>query len=154
MTSFGVQVMDLPPTLEAYPEHDHSESGQEEDFVTLRGSGEIELDGERVPLDPETMVRVGPGVRRKLWPGPEGMRVLALGGTPGAVYEIPPVTVLGPVEGDQGMAEDLPRGLPRDRAEVARSQELAHRGEGGLLRDLHQVRLAGIHVAHGDLHLW
>ena len=95
VTSFGIQVMDLPPNLEAYPEHDHSESGQEEVFVTLRGSGEIELDGERVPLDPETMVRVGPGVRRKLWPGPEGMRVLALGGTPGAVYEIPPVTELG-----------------------------------------------------------
>jgi hypothetical protein len=95
ITSFGIQVLDLPPNLEVYPEHDHSESGQEEVFVTLRGSGEIELDGERVPLDPETMVRVGPGVRRKLWPGPDGMRVLALGGTPGAVYEIPPVTELG-----------------------------------------------------------
>jgi mannose-6-phosphate isomerase-like protein (cupin superfamily) len=95
VTSFGLQVLDLPPKLEAYPEHDHSESGQEEVFVTLRGSGEIELDGERVPLDPETMVRVGPGVRRKLWPGTDGMRVLALGATPGAVYESPPITELG-----------------------------------------------------------
>jgi hypothetical protein len=95
VTSFGLQVLDLPPNLEAYPEHDHAESGQEEVFVTLRGSGEIELDGERVPLDPETMVRVGPAVRRKLWPGPDGMRVLALGAIPGAVYESPPITELG-----------------------------------------------------------
>ena len=95
VTSFGIQVLDLPPNLEAYPEHDHSESAQEEVFVTLAGSGEIELDGERVQLDPETMIRVGPNVRRKLWPGPDGMRVLALGATPGAVYEIPPVTELG-----------------------------------------------------------
>ena len=95
VTSFGLQVLDMPPNLEAYPEHDHSGSGQEEVFVTLSGSGEIELDGERVPLDPETMVRVGPDVRRKLWPGPDGMRVLALGAIPGAVYEIPPITELG-----------------------------------------------------------
>ena len=26
VTSFGLQVMDLPPNLEAYPEHDHAES--------------------------------------------------------------------------------------------------------------------------------
>jgi mannose-6-phosphate isomerase-like protein (cupin superfamily) len=95
VTSFGLQVMDLPPNLEAYPEHDHAESGQEEVFVTLSGSGEIELDGERVPLDPETMIRVGPGVRRKIWPGGDGMRVLALGGLPGAAYELVPVTELG-----------------------------------------------------------
>jgi hypothetical protein len=41
------------------------------------------------------MVRVGPAVRRKLWPGPDGMRVLALGAIPGAVYESPPITELG-----------------------------------------------------------
>jgi mannose-6-phosphate isomerase-like protein (cupin superfamily) len=85
--SFGMQVIDMPPNLEAYPEHDHAESGQEEVFVALRGSGEIEVDGERVPIDPETFVRVGPSARRKIWPGPEGMRVLALGGVPGQPYE-------------------------------------------------------------------
>jgi mannose-6-phosphate isomerase-like protein (cupin superfamily) len=95
VTSFGMQVLELPPNLTAYPEHDHAESGQEEVFVTLRGSGEIELDGERVPLDADTFVRVGPAVRRKIWPGDDGIRVLALAGVPGKPYELVPVTELG-----------------------------------------------------------
>src|SRR3954447_12254519 len=93
--SFGMQVIDMPPNLEAYPEHDHAESGQEEVFVVMRGGGEIEVDGERVPIDAETIVRVGPAARRKIWPGPEGIRVLALGGMPGQAYEPPDVTKLG-----------------------------------------------------------
>ena len=77
------------------PEHDHADSGQEEVFVVLRGDGEIEIDGERHTLDADTMVRVGPQPKRKIWPGTSGMRVLALGGCPGAVYDPPEVTKLG-----------------------------------------------------------
>jgi mannose-6-phosphate isomerase-like protein (cupin superfamily) len=95
ISSFGMQVIDMPPNLTGYPEHDHAESGQEEVFVVLRGGGENEVDGERVAIDPETLVRVGPGARRKLLPGDQGMRVLAIGGVPGAVYEPPDVTKLG-----------------------------------------------------------
>jgi hypothetical protein len=93
--SFGMQVIDLPPNAEQYPEHDHAESGQEEVFVVLRGSGEIEIAGERHTIDPDTMTRVGPEPRRKIWPGADGMRVLALGGCPGEVYKAPDVTKLG-----------------------------------------------------------
>ncbi len=93
--SFGMQVIDLPPNAEQYPEHDHADSVQEEVFVVLRGSGEIEVDGERLALDPDTMIRVGPQPKRKIWPGEKGMRVLALGGCPGAQYEAPAVTKLG-----------------------------------------------------------
>jgi mannose-6-phosphate isomerase-like protein (cupin superfamily) len=93
--SFGMQVIDMPPNATQYPEHDHTKDGQEEVFIVLRGSGEIEIDGERHPLDPESMVRVGPAVRRKVWPGGEGMRLLALGGCPGRPYEAPDVTKLG-----------------------------------------------------------
>lgn len=93
--SFGMQVIDLPANAEQYPEHDHSESGQEEVFVVLRGSGEMEIDGERHAMDPDTMIRVGPEPKRKIWPGGEGMRVLALGGCPGHVYKAPEITKLG-----------------------------------------------------------
>jgi Cupin domain len=93
--SFGMQVIDLPPNAYQYPEHDHSESGQEEVFVVLRGSGEMEIDGERHAMDPDTMIRVGPEPKRKIWPGEKGMRVLALGGCPGQVYSAPDVTKLG-----------------------------------------------------------
>ncbi len=93
--SFGMQVIDMPAGATQYPEHDHARDGQEEVFVVLRGAGEIEIDGERRAIDPATIVRVGPAPRRKLWPGPEGMRVLALGGVPGRPYEAPDVTKLG-----------------------------------------------------------
>jgi mannose-6-phosphate isomerase-like protein (cupin superfamily) len=93
--AFGIQVIDLPPNLEAYPEHDHADSGQEEVFVVMRGGGDIEVDGERVPIDPSTIIRVDPSATRKLLPGDEGMRVLALGGVPGKAYEAPDVTKLG-----------------------------------------------------------
>ncbi len=87
--SFGMAVEDLPPGWDGYPEHDHESDGQEEVYVVLRGGGEIVIDGERVALDPETIVRVGPGAKRKLVPGSDGMRVLALGGAPGEAYEAP-----------------------------------------------------------------
>ncbi len=93
--SFGMQVIDLPPNAHQYPEHNHADSGQEEVFVVLRGAGEIEIDGQRHPMDPETMVRVGPEPKRKIWPGGDGMRVLALGGCPGHAYSAPEVTKLG-----------------------------------------------------------
>src|SRR6476661_5996846 len=76
ISSFGLQILDLPANLDAYPEHDHAEDGQEEVYFVLRGGGEIEIEGERIALDPEVAVSVKSGVRRKFWPGPEGMRVI------------------------------------------------------------------------------
>jgi mannose-6-phosphate isomerase-like protein (cupin superfamily) len=93
--AFGLAVMDLPPNLEQYPEHDHSEDGQEEVYVTLAGRGEIEIDGERHPLEPETIVMVGPGVKRKVRTGDEPLRLLAIGGVPGKPYAAPDITQLG-----------------------------------------------------------
>jgi len=93
--SFGMQIFDMPAGADQYPEHDHSHDGQEEVYVVLRGSGEVELDGERVPVDTERIIRVGSATKRKLWPGPDGMRVLALGGVPGKAYERPEPFKLG-----------------------------------------------------------
>ena len=95
VSSFGIQVIDMPPNVDAYPEHDHSQDGQEEVYVAMSGGGEIEIDGERHPLDPETMVRVSAGTKRKLYPGDEGMRVLVIGGVPGEAYAIRDFTELG-----------------------------------------------------------
>jgi mannose-6-phosphate isomerase-like protein (cupin superfamily) len=89
VASFGMQVEEFPPNFDQYPEHSHSEDGQEEVYLVLRGSAEIEIEGERISLDPETIVRVGPGVSRRIFSGPQGVRILALGGVPGAAYEPP-----------------------------------------------------------------
>src|ERR1700694_45898 len=95
VSSFGMQIEEFPPNFDQYPEHSHSEDGQEEVYVVLRGTAEIEIEGDRIPLDPETIVRVGPGISRRILPGPQGARILALGGVPGAAYEPPEFTKLG-----------------------------------------------------------
>jgi mannose-6-phosphate isomerase-like protein (cupin superfamily) len=99
VTSFGMQVIQLPPNYSDYPLHDHAESGQEEVFLALTGSGWIEIDDERVELEPDMLVRVGPQPKRKIFAGPQGLRVLALGAAPGAVYEINPITELAGASG-------------------------------------------------------
>jgi hypothetical protein len=93
--SFGVQIIDLPANYENYPEHDHSEDGQEEVYLALRGGGEIEIEGERHPLDQDHVARVGSGVKRKVWPGTDGVRLLIIGGVPGGTYEAPQISQLG-----------------------------------------------------------
>ena len=93
--SFGMQIIDLPPNFENYPEHDHAGDGQEEVFVAMRGGAEIEIAGERFPLDGDHVARVSAGTMRKVWPGPDGIRLLVLGGVPGKVYEAPDVSKLG-----------------------------------------------------------
>jgi hypothetical protein len=96
VTAFGFQVIQLPPDYSDYPEHDHADSGQEEVFVVLNGSGWMDVEGERVELDGETLVRVGSATKRKAYAGPEGLRMLVIGGAPGAAYEINPMTELTP----------------------------------------------------------
>jgi uncharacterized cupin superfamily protein len=93
--SFGMAIIDLPPNFESYPEHDHSGDGQEEVFLALRGDGEIEIDGERFPLDSDHVARVSAGTTRKVWPGADGLRLLAIGGIPGSLYEPPANSKLG-----------------------------------------------------------
>jgi mannose-6-phosphate isomerase-like protein (cupin superfamily) len=96
LTGFGVQVIDLPPNFERYPFHDHTDDGQEELFVALRGDGVVELEsGERFPVSAHEPVRVGPNERRRVLSGGEGIRLLVVGGTPGAAYAIPEFSRLG-----------------------------------------------------------
>jgi len=93
--SFGMQIIDMPPNFENYPEHDHEQDGQEEVYVTLSGSGELDIAGERFPLDSDHVARVGPGVMRKVLPGDSGIRILVMGGKAGEVYEAPVNSKLG-----------------------------------------------------------
>jgi mannose-6-phosphate isomerase-like protein (cupin superfamily) len=93
--SFGMQIIDLPPNYENYPEHDHEQDGQEEVYLTLSGGGELDIAGERFPLDSDHVARIGPGVMRKVYPGADGIRILVIGGKVGASYDAPDITKLG-----------------------------------------------------------
>jgi hypothetical protein len=90
VTAFGCQVMDLPADYTT-KSHDESDSGQEEVYFALGGSGAVLIDDEdrSLTLDPDHVVRVSAGTGRTLTSGSEGMRVLIVGGTPGKAYEPP-----------------------------------------------------------------
>jgi|SRR5450759_718724 mannose-6-phosphate isomerase-like protein (cupin superfamily) len=93
--AFGFQVIQMPPNYGDYPEHDHAETEQEEVYLAIGGSGSIDIDGEKVDLDKDTFVRVGAAAKRKVYAGPEGLRILVIGGSPGKAYEAPAMTELG-----------------------------------------------------------
>ena len=95
LTSFGVQVIELPPSYTHYPQHDHTHDEQEEMYVVLEGRATLQVGGEEHVLEPEVFVRIGPGEKRKFVTGDEGVRILAIGGMPGRVYEPPEFTEEG-----------------------------------------------------------
>jgi len=101
VSGFGMSIIDLAPGASDYPEHDHSpegiggqmfakrpeQLGQEEVYVALKGSGTLVTDDGELPLDADHVARVGPGTKRKVMPGPDGIRLLVVGATPGRAYE-------------------------------------------------------------------
>jgi mannose-6-phosphate isomerase-like protein (cupin superfamily) len=87
--AFGLQVLDFPGGFADYPEHDHSEDRQEEVYVVLAGSADVEIEGERLAAGVGSVLRVDPDAKRKLVPGADGVRVLAIGCAVGGVYERP-----------------------------------------------------------------
>jgi hypothetical protein len=100
VTSWGMQIFDLPPGFDRYPNHHHGEGGdgdpgQEEVYIPLAGSATLVLDGERHELEPGVWARVGIEQLRQLVPGPKGFRYIALGGMPGRTFEPPAWTELG-----------------------------------------------------------
>jgi mannose-6-phosphate isomerase-like protein (cupin superfamily) len=88
VTGWGMQVFTLPPKWDGYPMHNHDgeafDPNQEEVYIPLQGSATLQADGDEYELQPGVMARVGPAQLRKIVPGPEGIRFVALGGAPGA----------------------------------------------------------------------
>jgi len=87
VTAWGMSVLDIDAGCMGYPEHDHERDQQEEVYVVLRGDGTMDASGEKIALRTGMLVRVGPSQKRKILPGPQGIRVLAIGATPGKAYE-------------------------------------------------------------------
>jgi uncharacterized cupin superfamily protein len=91
LSAFGVNVLDIGPN---YVTSDHTESGsgQEELYLVLRGAATLLIgeagEEERIELVPEVVARVAPEARRLFHTGPEGARLLIVGGAPGKAYEV------------------------------------------------------------------
>ena len=88
MSSFGAQILQMPPNADGYPVHDHGEDGQEECYVVLEGDVELTAGDETHTLEPGVYARIGSGQDRKLVPGDNGVKLLVIGGVPGKAYEI------------------------------------------------------------------
>lgn len=87
--SFGMQVFDFPAGFSDYPEHDHAEDGQEEVYVVVAGQADFIIEGDRVTISPGQMLKVEASSKRTMYPGDDGVRILAIGCTPERAYERP-----------------------------------------------------------------
>jgi hypothetical protein len=100
VTAWGMQLFVLPPGWDGYPDHVHDatveDANQEEVYIPLEGSAELWAGAECFELRPGVMVRVGPEQRRRIVPGADGIRFIALGGVPGAFNPSPWTEVGGP----------------------------------------------------------
>ena len=108
VTSFGMNIVNLPPSSgDLYPEHSHRHNRQEEVYYALEGSADLVLPDGVVPLDPGgAMVRVAPETRRAVRSGPDGVRLLVVGGVPGEAYVPQPNSELGASETLDTLAPD------------------------------------------------
>jgi quercetin dioxygenase-like cupin family protein len=75
----GVTLVRYAPGLVATDGHHHKE--QEEAYVVIGGSGRVKLDDETIELRQFDVVRVAPHVVRGFDAGPEGLELLAIGGS-------------------------------------------------------------------------
>ncbi len=98
-------------------EHDESEDESDEElYLVHRGRATFELDGERVDAPAGTFVFARPGVKRTAFAEEAGTTIVALGGSPGRVYEPSGFEVwspLGPLyqAGEYAQAADLGQAL-------------------------------------------
>jgi mannose-6-phosphate isomerase-like protein (cupin superfamily) len=98
VTGWGMQVLTLPPNWDGYPLHNHDakafDPNQEEVYIPLEGDARLLVDGHEYELRPGVMARLGPAQLRRILPGEDGIRLVALGGRPGA-FKPPSWTELG-----------------------------------------------------------
>lgn len=101
VSGWGMQIMTFPPNWDGYPNHKHDataqDPNQEEVYIPLEGSGLLYADDDVVELRPGMMVRVAPEQLRRIVPGEQGIRFVALGGTPGAFAPSPWTELGGPL---------------------------------------------------------
>src|SRR3982750_515255 len=100
VTAFGLSIVDIPPHSVHYPEHNHP-SGQEEVLIPISGFGRLMMDESSevfVDLEPGMMVRIGAKPKRPPRVGKEGLRPVAMGGTPGEPFKPLAYTEIGALD--------------------------------------------------------
>ncbi len=85
-TAFGLNELRMPPGYEGL-EHDESETGHEEVYFVVSGSGTATIDGEAVTIAAGDYLLVGADSTRKIVAGPDGLRFIVVAGKPQPAYD-------------------------------------------------------------------
>ncbi len=88
IAAFGVNAVTKDEGNVLIPEHDETESGQQELYFVHRGEALATLDGEQVRVPAGSVVACEPEARRKFEAAASPTTLLVVGGTPGKAYEI------------------------------------------------------------------
>jgi len=83
--AFGINWFEVAANKSG-PEHDETETQQEEVNVVVRGSGVFRVDGEDVPFTALVDFRFDPETVRQVTAGPDGLTMVAVGARRGS-YE-------------------------------------------------------------------
>jgi mannose-6-phosphate isomerase-like protein (cupin superfamily) len=86
--AFGFNYFTLPGGVTGR-EHDHADSGQEEVYFVVRGSGTMRVDGEEIDLKPGRFLRVDATSTRVPIAGGDGLEFVAFGAPIDGKYEPP-----------------------------------------------------------------
>lgn len=81
--SLGMNVLEMEPNVDRYPEHNHAKDGEEEVYILLQGSATLKAGDEEWQLEPGMLVRAGASATRKFVAGPQGAVLVALSNVPG-----------------------------------------------------------------------
>ena len=90
ITCFGVNAVTKDAGNVLIPEHDETESGQQELYFVHAGEVKATLDGEEVTVPAGSFVACEPETKRKFESTASPTTLVAIGGTPGKAYEIGP----------------------------------------------------------------
>jgi uncharacterized cupin superfamily protein len=85
ITGFGINYVEAPPGAEGI-KHDEAETGHEEVYIVLAGSGAMRIGEDEVALHPGRWLRVDAEETRVVVAGPDGLKMIMVGGTPGAPF--------------------------------------------------------------------
>ena len=98
-SSFGMNILNLPPNYDQYFVHNHVDppvaDNLEEIYTALSGRAKLHVAGEEQVLEPGVFARVGAAETRNITTGAEGAQLLVIGGTPGKAYKPLPIVELG-----------------------------------------------------------
>jgi quercetin dioxygenase-like cupin family protein len=90
VTGFGVNAVTKDAGNVLIPEHDETESGQQELYFVHAGEVKATLDGEEVTVPAGSFVSCEPEAKRKFESTASPTTLIVIGGTPGKPYKVGP----------------------------------------------------------------